>query len=98
MLGSVLTDRRTLLTTLIMVDKLNDMLSPIMHFMCMYCRSCSGGSHLPFPGDSAKTVLQHDIMNVWELCLPRAQMLLPLIMLVIVLLSYLCTQETQCRE
>ena len=84
-LGSVLTDGSTLLTTLIIMDKLNDMSSPIMHFMCMYCRSCSAGSHLPCSGDSAKTVLKHDTINVWELCLPRAQMLLPLIMLVIVL-------------
>ena len=46
-------------------------------------------------GDSAKTVLKHDKINVWELYLPPAQILLQLIMLVIVLLSYLRTRDTQ---
>ena len=97
-LGSALTNGSALLMTLIMVDRLKVMSLPMLHFMCMYCRSCSAGSHLPCSGNSPKTVVKHDRINVCALCLPRAQMLLLLIMLVMVLSSYLCTREMQCSK
>jgi hypothetical protein len=64
--------------------------------MCMYRRSCSAGSHLPWSGISPKTVVAHDKINAVELCLPRAQMLLLLIVISIELSSYRCTREMQC--
>ena len=82
--------------TLIMDGKVKAISSPMLHFMCMYRRSCSAGSHLPWSCISPKTVLVHDKVNAVELCLPRAQMLLRLIVMLIELSSYLCTRETQC--
>ena len=56
-----------------------------------YC--CSGGN------DSlAETVPTKDKINVDPLCLPRALMLILLIVPLKMLLSYQCTRETQRNE